>query len=247
MGIEVIGHRGARFEAPENTIEGFQHAIALGLTTVEFDVRATADGEIIVMHDETLDRTTNGRGRVANKTWAEIRELDARGIHKHWPKRVKVPRLADVLEVLVNMPQMQVEIKQDTRKHLRYTVPQTIAILQETGKAEAAVITSFDPYALELAQQHAPEIRRGLIGDFSNEAMWYLARHLKVNRVCIGLRTAHRGLVQRAHMDGFVAVGWPCNDEDAVRKVLECQFDEVCTDAPSLFAPMFGNSINRAS
>lgn len=245
MGLEVIGHRGARFEVPENTLAGFQHAVALGLTTVEFDVRTTADGELVVIHDDTLDRTTNGSGKVSDTTWDGIRELDARSIHIHWPEHASVPLLGDVLATLSDMPQMQVEIKQDTRQNLRYTVPQTIAILRETGKDESAVITSFDPYVLELAQQHAPQIRRGLIGDFSREPMWYLARQLKVNRACIGLRTAHRGLVQRAHTEGYVAVAWPCNDEGSVRQVLEYGFDEVCTDAPSLFAPMFGKKLNK--
>lgn len=70
--MDLIGHRGARFEAPENILSGFRYAIALGLTAVEFDVRMTFDDHLVVIHDATVDRTTNGTGEVASLTLAEI-------------------------------------------------------------------------------------------------------------------------------------------------------------------------------
>jgi glycerophosphoryl diester phosphodiesterase len=73
----VIGHRGTAAAAPENTLEGMQLAFSYGADAVEFDLRLSADGEVIVIHDPTVDRTTDGRGPVASKTWAELRELDA--------------------------------------------------------------------------------------------------------------------------------------------------------------------------
>lgn len=244
MTIEVIGHRGARFEAPENTLEAFRHAISLGLTTVEFDVHTTSDGELVVIHDATVDRTTNGTGSVNHMTLAEIQALDARSIHQHWQEPVRVPTLADVLQTLRDMPRMEVEIKRDTAENLEHVVPATIAAIKKAGKEEGAVITSFDPYALELAQKHAPEIKRGLIGDWSNTTTWYLARLFHVTNAGINLRNATPELVERAKTEGYSPVAWPCNDEDAVRMVQACGFEQVCTDAPSIFAPILSRKVS---
>ncbi|MGB3329490.1 MAG: glycerophosphodiester phosphodiesterase family protein, partial [Thermomicrobiales bacterium] len=84
--ITLVGHRGAAFEAPENTLAGFRHAVDLGLRCVEFDIRLTADDQLAVIHDATVDRTTNGRGRVADHTMADLARLDARAIHDQWPE-----------------------------------------------------------------------------------------------------------------------------------------------------------------
>lgn len=245
MSIEIVGHRGARFEAPENTLESFRHAIALGLTTVELDVHTTKDGELVVIHDATVDRTTDGAGAVNKLTLAEIKQLDASSVHCLWPKPVRVPTLAETLETLSDMPNMEIEIKKDSRENLEHVVPAVIEHIRAANRGRGTFITSFDPYAMELAQRLAPEIQRGFIGDFSLEPTWYLAKHFQVSKVGINLRHATSDLVARAKAAGYRAVAWPCNDEDAVRKVKACGFEEVCTDAPSIFAPMFGRNINK--
>lgn len=247
MTIEIVSHRGARFEAPENTLEGFRHALALGMTTVEFDVHITADGELVVIHDATVDRTTNGSGKVNELTLAELQSLDARSIHTLWPEPVRIPTFADVLETLRDMPNMEIEIKRDSRANLERVVPAVIEIMARAGRSSGAVITSFEPYALELAMQHAPEIPRGLIGDYSNEVMWYLADKLQVTKAAIPLRSSSEEIVARAKSAGYRTVAWPCNDEDSVRKTIAWGYDEVCTDAPSIFAPMFGREVNKPS
>lgn len=245
MPIEIISHRGARFEAPENTLEGFRHALSLGMTSVEFDVHITADNELVVIHDATVDRTTNGSGKVNELTLAELQDLDARSVHTLWPTPVRIPTLAQVLDCLRDMPHMEIEIKRDTRANLERVVPGVIAAMAAALRDEGAVITSFDPYALELAMQHAPAIPRGLIGDYSNEVMWYLADKLQVTKAAIPLRSATVEIVTRARDAGYRTVAWPCNDEDSVRKTIAFGFDEVCTDAPSIIAPMFGKSLKR--
>lgn len=240
MSIEVIGHRGARFEAPENTLEAFRHALALGLTSVEFDVHTTADGELVVIHDATVDRTTDGSGAVNKLKLSEIKELDASSIHCLWPAPVRVPTLREVLETLRDMPRMEIEIKSDTPAHVEHVVRGVIEHIREFGRGGGTYITSFDPYALELAQRLAPEIQRGFIGDFSLAPTMYLAKHFQVGKIGINLKHATPDLVAQAKAAGITPVAWPCNDEDAVRKVLACKFEEVCTDAPTIFAPMFG-------
>src|SRR5579871_7007541 len=97
--IAVLGHRGGRALAPENTLAAFRNAIKLGIDYVEVDVRATKDGHLVIMHDRTVDRTTNGTGAVKDLDFAAIRALDA-GI-KFDPRYAgeKVPTLDEVLEL----------------------------------------------------------------------------------------------------------------------------------------------------
>lgn len=113
----VIGHRGNRAFAPENTLESFRQAVGLGVDGLEFDVRVTRDGEVVVFHDETVERTTDGRGRIADMTWDEVRRLDAGagfvapdGSRPYLGKGIGVPRLADVLSALPDLPVI-VEVK----------------------------------------------------------------------------------------------------------------------------------------
>lgn len=208
-------------------------------------MRLTADNELVVIHDATVDRTTNGSGKVSEHTLAEIQALDARSMHSHWPEPVRVPLLADVLETLRPINHMEIEIKHDEPERLQITVPGVIRAMRAVGQDVSAVITSLDPYALELAKAHAPEIKRALVGDWSHENMWYLSERLSVSRACMNLGTATPELVQRAKERGYTTVGWPCNDEFAVRKLLEYEFDAACTDAPSIFAPLLGKPVNR--
>ena len=89
----VFGHRGARAEAPENTVAGFRYARGIGLTAVEFDVRLTRDDRLVVIHDKTVDRTTDGTGAVADLTYRRIAGFDARGPFTDWPEPCRVPTL----------------------------------------------------------------------------------------------------------------------------------------------------------
>lgn len=242
---EVISHRGARFEAPENTIAGFEHAIRLGMTTVEFDVHITADGELVVIHDATVDRTTNGSGAVNEMTLAELQALDARSMHQLWPEPVRIPTFREVMLTLAGVPHMEVEIKRDTAEHMQRVVDGVLATLDELGRHSGVVLTSFEPLALEMAMAARPEQPRGLIGDWSDPDMFAHAERLQVTNACISLRTATAEIVATAREAGYHTVGWPCNDEDAVRKVLAFGFDAVCTDAPSVFAPLLGRRVNN--
>ncbi len=87
----IYGHRGARGEAPENTLAGFHRALAAGASRVELDLRLSSDEELVVIHDETVNRTTDGRGLVAHKSVAELARLDARRAGPDWPDPQSVP------------------------------------------------------------------------------------------------------------------------------------------------------------
>ncbi len=230
----VIGHRGARFEAPENTIPGFRYAIGLGLAAVEFDIRMTSEGHLVVIHDATVDRTTNGTGEVSSFTLAEIQTLDARATFPNWPEPCVVPTFGQVLDAVSELPDLLVEIKGDIPDRLERIVPATVAEIVRRGIGDRVTITSFDPYALELAQREAPALRRGYIGNW--EEPRYLETALALDCAQIDARhsTADRALVAEAKSRGMRVVGWPTNSQDDLGSVLTLYADMFCTDSPTL-------------
>ena len=235
--MRIVGHRGARFEAPENTLDGFRYAIELGLQAIELDVHLSRDGELIVIHDDSVDRTTSGTGKVSDLTLAEIRQLDARSIHTEWPRPCPVPTLGEALDAVASLPVILVEIKRDTHDRLDEVVPKTIAAIRERGLENQAVIISFDTHALELAKREAPQIVRGYIGDWNDPAFLEEARRLECGWINPHHAKADRDLVARARAEGFGVSAWPTNTDDDLEGVLALDPHEITTDAPTWLLP----------
>ena len=234
----MIGHRGARFEAPENTIPGFRYALGLGLQAMEFDIRMTSDGHLVVIHDATVDRTTNGSGEVSSFTLAEIQALDARSTFEDWPEPCRVPTFAEVLDLIGHLPELLVEIKGDTDERLDEIVPKAVAEIESRGIASQVTITSFNAHALEVAQQVAPNIRRGFIGDWNSQDYLDNAVRLGCVQVDANHVKADRAIVAKARSLRMRVVGWPTNSNEALASVLTLQPDLFCTDAPTLLADL---------
>jgi len=230
---QIVGHRGARSEAPENTLPGFQYAIDLGLPIVEFDVHLSADGELVIIHDHTVDRTTNGTGTVADMTLAELQALDARSIHTDWPEPCIIPTLAQALEVTRAFDIILVEIKKTTPERSDIIVPLVIAEIRRQGLTDKARIIGFDPYALSIAQREAPEIKRHLIGDWNAEHFLEDARRLEVVQIEAHHPTADRALVARAREEGFSIGAWQTNTVEDLESVLELDPDVLSSDNPT--------------
>ena len=235
--MRIVGHRGARFEAPENTLEGFQYAIDLGLTAIELDIHLSRDGELVVIHDDSVERTTNGTGKIAEMTLDQIRQFDARSIHTGWPHPCPVPTLAESLDAVASLPVILVEIKRDMRERLDEVVPKTVAAIFDRGLEKQALIISFDTYALELAKREAPQIVRGYIGDWNDPAYLDEARRLECGWINPHHPKADRELVARAKAEGFGVSAWPTNTDEDLAGVLSLDPDEITTDAPTWLLP----------
>ncbi len=186
--MRLLGHRGAQGEAPESTVPGFIYASCLpGLAGVEFDVQLSKDGQLVVIHDETVDRTTNAVGPVAEFTAAELAALDARAAFPDWPEPCGVPTLDQVLAVVKSMPVLQIEIKHDTPERLERVVPVLLRAIRDHGVEQQTVIISFDPIALEILSRVAPYGRRSLIGNYDTPAWLDRARALGCTQANVAL------------------------------------------------------------
>ncbi len=242
--VLIVGHRGARFEAPENTLSGFRYAVKLGLRSVEFDVRMTADKQLVIIHDDTVNRTTNGEGKVSDLTLSEIQALDARSIFPDWPEPCFVPTLDQVLNVVVEIPELIIEIKSDTDERLDQIVSMAIAEVLRRDIVARVSFTSFNPYALERVQQEAPQIRRGYIGNWDTEHFLDRSVELGCAQADVHHRTGDHALVSKARLRGMRVICWPTNSREELDHVLTFNPDLFCTDNPTLLRALYAEIID---
>jgi glycerophosphoryl diester phosphodiesterase len=172
--LHRVAHRGYSAVAPENTLPALASAVLAGATFVEFDVRTTADGVPVVIHDRTVDRTTGGTGYVWDLTLDEIRALDAGSWFSPAYAGLRVPLLSEALDLLApadagtpptvaapaDPPQLLLEIK---RPADREQVKRILAQVAERDLLDRTVVQSFDPDVLALVRDTLPEVRRGLL------------------------------------------------------------------------------------
>jgi glycerophosphoryl diester phosphodiesterase len=234
MAPKLVGHRGARFEAPENTVAGFLYSRGLGISIFELDVRLSKDGKLVVMHDADVDRTTNGTGKVADFTAAELAALDARSIHENWPVRVGVPQLSEVFATFDgdDAVEWETEIKTDAPERLDALVPLLLAEIERFGIADNVHITSFDRTALERVRALNPTIKIAFIGKYDSEDDLNTALALGASRAGIPIATGSADIVQAVLAQGLTVVGWPSNDADAWDTLTDWGVTHLCTDSP---------------
>ncbi len=162
---KVIGHRGAAAYAPENTLEGIREASRRGARWVEVDAKLTGDAVVILMHDDTLDRTTSGRGPVARTDYGEIGVLDAGTWFGPAWRGTKVPRLADALALLIELNmQANIEIKPCPGRDVE-TAHAVVEVVQRNwpGDRPWPLLSSFSRASLSKARAEAPDIPRGFL------------------------------------------------------------------------------------
>lgn len=234
----IVGHRGARNEAPENTLAGFAFANRIGVDMVEFDVRISKDDQLVVIPAATVDRTTNGRGEVSDFTAAELGRLDARAQREFWPTPCGVPLFTDVLDVLGAIDahvQMMIEIKQDAPAREERIVRGIVQQLHLRGLTERATITSFDPVALEIVQRAFPYQRRGYIGAWDRHEFLETALRLGCAQGDANHATSSSEMIAAAQDAGLAMVGWPCNSREVFDLLLAgWGVDAITTDQPTM-------------
>ncbi len=230
----IIGHRGARHEAPENTIPGFRYAVDIGLKAVEFDVQLTGDGHLVVIHDTTVDRTTDGNGPVSSFTLAELQGLNARDEFPDRPEPCRIPTLAEVLDIVEGLSYLLIEIKRDQPKRLERLVPLVIAEVRKRDLTRRVTISSFDPVALDIALETARETPRMLNGAWREPGLRTRAIAASCTDVDFDALETGQDHVDWARSEGMGIVGWPCNAGEDLDRLLAYGVDGVGSDRPAL-------------
>jgi glycerophosphoryl diester phosphodiesterase len=235
--VLVVGHRGARGEAPENTLAGFGHALRAGVVALELDVRLSADGELVVIHDATVGRTTGATGSVAELTAAQLAALDARAAFPDWPAppdQSAVPRLADVLDAFAAVGRcFAIEIKSDTPERLERVSVALATLIERYRLLGRVTVTSFDPVALDLMRGRAPAVPRAYIGAYNTPAFLETALRLGCRQADVPLKTGSKEAVRQAQARGLRVVGWLGNTPDDLAALLDWGVDGITSDYPT--------------
>ena len=232
----LIGHRGAAGFAPENTLAAFDKAYALGCRFIEFDVMLSADGEPFIFHDNSLKRTTNGRGEFGLVSAEYLRSLDAGLWYSKQFRGEKIPSLQAAIEWLVHSGvRANIEIK----PYPGTTEQTTIAVLTHINRywpqdKELPLISSFDQKALALCRSLAPEIPIGLLLDKWDKNWLQKARDLQCISVHLSWRAVNAKRVLEIKQHGYLVYVYTVNWKRRVTKLFDWGVDAVFSDYPDL-------------
>ncbi|MGD9139628.1 MAG: glycerophosphodiester phosphodiesterase [Desulfobacterales bacterium] len=242
----VIAHRGGRGLGPEGTLYTFRKAVELGVDVLEMDVRSTVDGHLVVLHDETVTRTTNAAGRVENYTLAELKKLDAA---YHWSpdndrtlalrnKGIKIPTLT---EVFSTFPQtkMILEIKDYRSKPIH----SLCRLIRNHHMTEKVMVASFDADSLGEFRSLCPQVATsagvteailfyGLQKVHLEAAYSPEAQALQVPEAFRDLRVVTARFIEAAHARNMRVQVWTVNEVDSMKRLLHLGVDGIMTDHP---------------
>lgn len=214
----MVGHRGASGHAPENTLASFALAVEMGADLVECDVHLSADGVPVVIHDETLDRTTAGAGLVQAHT---ARQLAALG----------VPTLDELLTWAASRVPVSIEIKHGP---LYYDglVERTVDLVRAHAMPDRAFVISFDHFALRRVKELEPTIACGALFGARPVDGPAIARACRADALLPHWAFATRDVVDQAHAAGLAVSVWTCNDDVSIGAALAAGVDGIATDYP---------------
>jgi glycerophosphoryl diester phosphodiesterase len=217
--VNIIGHRGAAAVEPENTLRGFRRALDAGAAAVELDVQLTKDGRLAVIHDETVDRTTNGRGRVQDFTLAELQRLDA-GLGE------RIPALEEVVELVRGRGQLLVELKHPE------AAPALLRLCRERLLFEDLRAISFWHPAIKALKEQEPRLRTGALMVGCPGDPGGLARAALTDTLVLNYRYVNRELADLAHQQGLKVSVWNIDDPELLGPYLDMNLEGICTNRP---------------
>lgn len=217
----VVGHRGAAGLEPENTLRSIGRAIDIGVDAVEVDARRSKDGELVIMHDPVVDRTTNGHGRVNSLTLKELKALDA-------GKGERIPTLDELIAAVKGRVGLFVEIKEPE------TVPDVVGRIKEAGMAADTTFVSFFHASLLSAKQLSPSSRCGVIFSCDPADPAKLALDVRADLVLPNHLYMSERTVREAHGRSLLVQTWTVNNSEDLARVVKFGVDGVASDFPNV-------------
>lgn len=215
-----IGHRGARAYEPENTLRSFKKAVEMGVDAVELDVRKTKDGQIVVIHNADVEKTTDGKGLVSELSLREIKEFSAE-------KGEKIPTLKEVLDFLDKKAKILIELKEAGVEK------QVLAIVCENGLQKYVIIVSFIEKVLRKVRELNKDVETGLIY-VKHKNPIKAALDLEASYLLPLYRFTHTANVQKAHENGLKVIVWTINKPEEVEEFVKKGVDGIASDKPDI-------------
>lgn len=219
--VRIMGHRGAPAYEPENTLRSIRRALDLGVKAVEIDVQLSRDGRLAVIHDETVDRTTNGTGRVRDLTWEELRRLDA-------GQGEKIPSLEEVVALVRGRAHLVVEMKQPD------AVAPLAKFFQQHDLFEEAHAISFWHPAVKALREREPRIKTGVLLVGHPVDAPGMARAAEAEALVLHFAYVNRELVQAARSAGMLVFIWNIDTVELLQPYLGLNLDGIGSNRPDV-------------
>lgn len=218
-----IGHRGAKGHVPENTLASFRKALDMGMDAVELDVHVCATGELVVIHDFTVDRTTNGSGEVHKMTLAELKHLVVEG-------RYDIPTLAEVMTLCKGKCRVNIEMK---GRHTALPVSEFLDRLVKVGwNYEDIIVSSFQREELQIMSETNENIHLGILTQASVTQAWEWAEEFKAKALHPHFSLLTESNVKKARQAGYKVYTWTVNEPEDIVRVKAYGVDGIITDYP---------------
>jgi glycerophosphoryl diester phosphodiesterase len=241
-----FAHRGASARAPENTLPAFEEAIRLGTDLIELDVHLSADGVPVVIHDDLVDRTTDGRGAVGALRLAALRRLDAGSWFAPRFRGARLPTLEEALDCARGRCGLNIEIKtgppgRRARTHADPAAGVVAAVARAVARAgmrDEVLVSSFAGPVLLLLRDAMPGVRLGLLRSRSLQGLRALCTGAALYAVHPHLRLATPARLRTGHRLGLRVFVWPVNELPVMRRLIGAGADGLMSDDPALFAEL---------
>ena len=219
-----IAHRGAKAYEPENTLQAFQKALDLNSDGSELDVHLSSDGHIIVIHDETIDRTTNGKGLVGDFTLAELKSFLIDG-------KYQIPTLIEVFDLVDKKCLINIELKG------LGTAPKVVSLIEEyipkkDWNYNQFIVSSFEWNMLEETSNLNPNIPIGVLTEEDINTALAFAEKIKAKAINPDFNLLNKENVQQMQEKGFLVLPWTVNTEEDIQKVKSYQVNGIISDNP---------------
>ncbi len=228
----IIAHRGASGYAPENTLAAFNRAVKMGADAVELDVQLTLDEQVVVIHDPTLERTTDFTGNVCDFYLKDLQKADAGSWFSEEFRNERIPTLQEVLDTAKGRLRLNIEIK-DTEEHL--TVVENVVRILKDNEFDQVVISSFSKDIIELVKEKNPSMETGYLFEFK------LLKHVfegNWDYLCSSHTLANEEFVRKAREAGKKVFVWTVNKPHEMNKMIGLGVDGIITNYPDILKKM---------
>jgi len=223
--------------APQNTLAAFRQAVEFGADGVELDVHLSQDGAVVVIHDFVVDRTTDGAGRVAEKTLAQLKALDAGSKFSQQFAGERTPTLSEVFDALGGKLLVNIELKAPDRSRDASLVAPALAVVRQHGMDRRVLFSSFNPCVLRAMKQLAPDIPVGLL--YAPNSPIYARRAWLDPFEPHEARNPHFSMltgpiIRWYHTRGLRVNMWTVNEPDEMRRLIAAGVDGIITNKPDV-------------
>ena len=243
MQTKIIGHRGGAAGYPENTFASFKKAVEIGADGVEFDVHLTKDKKLVVIHDERVDRTTNGSGYIKDLTLRELKNLDAGSYFSPKFAGERILTLEEALELTRSSNLINIEIKNNIIKY-KQIEREVVSIIKKMNLESKVICSSFNHYSIALVKQLSPEIKTGLLYVSRLYKPWIYAKRMGVEAIHPHYYSLSSDIINHCHKNNIKVHAWTIDDKNALKQVISKGVDTIITSYPERALESLNDSVN---